>query len=463
MVKIYSNFNHTVVDFMKRIIDYYLLQWKNSPGRKPLIVRGARQVGKTFAIRRLGKTFEHFVEINLELQPEIAEIFQHNLKPERILQSITHLTSKRIEPGTTLLFFDEIQASPRALTALRYLYEEMPQLHVVAAGSLLDFAIQEVGVPVGRVSFLHMYPVSFLEFLVAQGKSAFVADILTQKFLQEPPLNSVHESVLRLVGMYLALGGMPQVLMRWEEFKDFTNCFELQTELVYAYRQDFFKYAKAHQIKYLDLIFGEMPRQLGQKFKFSAIPGEYRKRELAPALDLLATAGVCHTIMRSAGNGIPLAAQADADDFKAILLDIALTQCVLKIKPGSWFVQPLQELINKGAVVEAFIGQELLAYAYPRSKEGLFYWRKNEQGGAAEIDYLVQCDAAVIPIEVKSGTGTSLKSMKTFLQTHPRSPFGVRFSTNNYSVFENLHSYPLYAVAGMLCLEERELLMKALL
>ena len=243
---------------------------------------------------------------------------------------------------------------------------------------------------------------------------------------------------------------MPEAVVRWQATRDPQLCFEVHHALVDTYRQDFEKYAKKFQIKYLNVLFNAIPQQLGKKFKYSVIEGDYRKRELVPCLDLLSTAGIIHSAPCSAGNGIPLGAEADPNDFKIIFLDIALSQTMLGLDLKNWFLSPQQEFINKGVLIESFVGQELLAYAYPTSKAGLFYWRRNKTGSEAEIDYLIQDKEYIVPIEVKSGLGTTLKSMQLFLESHPKSSYGIRFSTHNYSVHNNIHSYPLYTIVQMM-------------
>lgn len=431
---------------MKRLIDQYLLEWKDSSYRKPVLLRGARQVGKTFAIRQLGKNFEHFIEINFETDKRFRDLFTDDLHPTRIMRDIELITLKKIIPGKTLLFFDEIQIVPQALTSLRYFYEQVPEQHIIAAGSLLDFRIQQEGMPVGRVMSLYMYPLSFFEFLCACGYTRMAQELLPAD--EKKPLSPlIHKELLRILGEYLAIGGMPEAVERWRTTKDPRACFEVHQTLLDTYRHDFDKYAKKLQIKYLELLFREIPRQLGSKFKFSAIQGDYRKRELAPCLQLLSTAGIAHEVMRSAGNGVPLGAEASPEDYKVVFLDIALCQSLLGIDLAAWFLQPQQEFINKGPLVEAFAGQEFLTYADPKSKAHLFYWQRNVKGSEAEIDYLVQEKAHIVPIEVKSGPGTTLKSMHLFLEHHPQSSYGIRFSTQEYSVHDKIYSYPLYAIA----------------
>lgn len=442
---------------MKRLIDFYLKEWKEATTRKPLLLRGARQVGKTSAVRTLGNLFPHFLEVNLENYPEAAEVFEHgNFDPHRIIKELSERLKVEtpVFPGRTLLFIDEIQVVPRAITALRYFYEQMPDLHVIAAGSLLDFAIQEVGVPVGRVEFHQMYPMSFLEFLSALDEKMMIEEIINHT-ADEPIADYLLTKGLNLVGEYLAIGGLPEAVKKWALIKEPYECFKVHQSITSTYQQDFNKYAKRFQIKYLNALFKGVPVQLGKKFNYSSIPGEFRKRDLSPALDLLETANIVHKVQRTAAQGIPLGSQIDPDDSKVILLDVALSQALLGLDLGFWITNPLEQFINKGNLVEAFIGQEIISYADSIKKEELYYWAREKAGSEAEVDYVIQQGERVIPIEVKSGKGTTLKSMQMFLESHPNSPYGIRFSTNNYSIHQKIHSYPLFAVAKIIMKDKR--------
>jgi len=431
---------------MKRIIDYFLLEWKNeSYNRKPLLLRGARQVGKTHAARQLGKTFRNCVEINLESSEILRTIFTQDHDPKRIVFQLSEYLQVDITPGSTLLFIDEIQIVPNAITTLRYFYELMPDLHVIAAGSLLDFAIEKVGIPVGRVSSLYMYPMSFLEFLVALGYSQWAQAIL-QNSEREPLFDALHNKILNIVGTYLAIGGMPAAINAWIQTQQSRQVKRVHSDLLTSYQQDFNKYASKHQIKYLDALFNHALSQLSRKFMYSRVEG-YQKRELEPALELLQKAGLVHPITKTSGQGIPLGAEAELNDFKIIFLDVGLSQASLNLDITQWFIEPLKAFVNKGEIMEAFIGQEMLAYEDPIAKKNLYYWRRSERNSQAEIDYLIQIQENVIPIEVKSGEGSTLRSMHLFLETHKNSPYGLRFSTQNYSTYEKIKSYPLYSVA----------------
>jgi predicted AAA+ superfamily ATPase len=429
---------------MKRTVDYFLLEWKTRQGRKPLLLRGARQVGKTHAVRELGKTFSNFIEINLELNAGARAIVEKDLDPHRIVQQLSELVQKKITPGSTLLFFDEIQQVPKAVIALRYFYELMPELHVIAAGSLLDFAIEQVGVPVGRISSLYMYPLSFFEFLLALGNHKWAKAILNHN-VDTPMSGPVHEKLLQTLGVYLAIGGMPEAVNAWVNTRVSWESKKVHTDLLYAYQQDFGKYAKKHQIKYLDLLFQKAINQVSNKFVYSRV-GEYKKRELEPALELLEKAGLLYRVTRSAGQGIPLGAQADLDDFKIIFLDVGLCQALLKFDIAPWFIEPEHMFINKGELVEAFVGQEILAYSDPIAKESLFYWHRENRSSQAEVDFLVQINNNIVPIEVKAGASKRIKSMQLFFDSHVNSSYGLRFSTDNYGVYQKIRSYPLYAV-----------------
>lgn len=443
------------VGFMKRLIDYHLMIWKSDSNRRPLLLRGARQIGKTFSVRELGKSFSELVEINFEYHKEALSVFEKNLDPERIMRELSLLAGKPIIPGKTLLFFDEIQAAPQVIIALRYFYEKVPELHVIAAGSLLDFAIEKVGVPVGRIQSLYLYPLSFIEFLAGMGEALLIEEIINHNPLEEMS-QIAHGKLLGLLAEYLVFGGMPQAIEQWKEKKDPLSCGKIHSMLLDFYRQDFGKYARTKQIKYVESIFEDIPVQLGKKFKYSLIEGEYRKRELAPALDLLVTAGVAHKVFYAAGQGAPLRAQSDQQDYKVIFLDVGLCQMSLDLDVAGWFLDPLAQFINKGALVEAFVGQEMLAYDNPSRQRKLYYWHKESRNDAAEIDYLIQKKGVIIPIEVKSGTGRTLKSLQSFLESHMTSPYGIRFSTNNYSEYQRIKSFPLYAIASVVSEEDAE-------
>jgi uncharacterized protein len=441
----------------KRIIDLHLNRWMTDPYRKPLLLRGARQVGKTYAVRRLGGQFKSFAEVNFEKLEGAASIFEKDLDPKRLILALSLLIKAPIIPGETLLFFDEVQEAPRAILALRYFYEEMPNLHVIAAGSLLEFAIAKVGVPVGRISMFYMYPLSFLEYLVATGYNLIAKEILNHA-VGVPMEEAVHTKILDLVGEYLSIGGMPEAVTRWTQTKDPASTLNVLQQITAAYRQDFEKYARKTQVKYLEQLFKQAPHLVGKDFSYREIHGEYRKRELSPALDLLERANIVHYIRHSSGQGIPIGSEIDFDTFKIIYLDVGLCQAILGSDISIWFLRPLEGFENRGEIAESFIGQELICYASPDNKAELHFWKRREKNSAAEVDYLVQRDDKIIPIEVKSGHGKTLRSLHLFLETHPKSDFAVRFSSLNYSIMNKLDSRPLYAAASLASPKQREAL-----
>jgi predicted AAA+ superfamily ATPase len=398
--------------------------------------------------------FDHLYVIYLgnSIIPFYRGLFDQDLNPHRIVNELSLFSKQAIIPGKTLLFFDEIQIVPQGITALRYFYEKMPELHVIAAGSLLDFAIEQVGVPVGRAESLYMYPLSFIEYLAAMNESMVIKKILDHSVDSAiSPL--VHQKIVYSLKEYFVFGGMPQAIYRWSTTNDALQAAKSHAAILEFYQQDFNKYARKNQIKYVQLIFDEIPVQLGQKFKYSAVEGDYRKRELAPALDLLVTAGVAHKVYYSPGQGVPLGAQRDPLNYKAIFLDVGLAQSHLGVDLAAWFLQPDQQFINKRSLVEAFVGQELIAYASPLKKHRLYYWHKESSAQQAEIDYLIQLKDQIVPVEVKSGEGRTLKSLHYFLENHKQSPYGIKFSNQNYSILKDkekdyiIHSYPLYAIA----------------
>lgn len=432
---------------MHRFIDHYLQNWAGEAARKPLLLRGARQVGKTFSVRQLGKTFPHHVEINCEeLLSDCRMIFEKDLNPERILRALSLLAGKVITPGETLLFIDEIQVVPEAVLALRYFYEKVPQLHVIAAGSLLEFALEKVGIPVGRVDSVYMYPMTWLEFLWAKNETLLLEEICKHDITAAMP-EVVHNKLIGLLGEYFAVGGMPEVVRHWIEQNDPLLCFKTQQSLLDNYRQDFEKYAKKHEVKYVELLFDQIPRQLGQRFKFASIPGEFRKRELQPCFELLVKAGVVHPVYHTSAQGLPLGAGADLDKFKALFLDIGFAQALLGLDLKAWILNPGSAFANQGAIVEAFVGQEILAYSHVFQKKMMYFWQKEDRTAQAEVDYLIQIKDQIIPIEVKSGKTGSLRSLKEYLKQHPNTAYSIRFSSQNYSEYDHLHSYPLYAIA----------------
>lgn len=399
-------------------------------------------------VRRLSKQFTSFVEINFEETPSLSSVFDTDLTPQRILRDLELTLGVTIIPEETLLFFDEVQLATNALLSLRYFYEKLPELHIIAAGSLLDFAIAKVGLPVGRVSFLHVNPMTFIEFLWALDRTSLAKQI-TEHTPQTPLSTTVHNTALKFLGEYFAIGGMPEAIATWRENGNYQECSLIHQDIINTYQQDFEKYARTAQVKYVEKIFNLCSLQVGKQFVFAKIDGDYKARELSPALELLIKANVINTVTYTSGQGLPLAAQSNSKRFKVITLDIGLMQTLLGTTAENWILSPETTFINKGAIAEAFVGQELLGYSEPRKPHQLYYWENTQRGSIAEIDYLaIDDNQNIIPIEVKAGKSGKLKSLWQFLEDHTQSPYGIQYSMENYSCTDELLNYPLYAVAG---------------
>lgn len=269
---------------MKRAVYKELTNWAKDSSRKPLILRGARQVGKSYLVKELQQTFNNHIELNFEERPELAKIFQNTLEIDEILKKITAILKQKITPGETLIFFDEVQLCPAALTSLRYFYEKRPDIHVIAAGSLIEFAIEDVGLPVGRVRSLYMHPMTFHEFLMAVDEYQLI-EYLTGHDNTTEIDEVIHERMKSLLADYFAVGGMPEAVKMWSQTKDLNRVQLIHSDLIDTFRQDFSKYAKKGQIKYIDKVFNAIPKLSGKKFVFSSVDESLRARELRPALE----------------------------------------------------------------------------------------------------------------------------------------------------------------------------------
>ena len=431
---------------MERSLTKTLIDWKNDSSRKPILVRGARQVGKSYLIKEFGQSFDSYVEFNFDFDRKLATVFEEDSDPERIIKELSIAAEKQIIPGTTLLFLDEIQECPSVIRALRYFYEKMPDLHVIAAGSLLDFVLENIGVPVGRIQMLYLYPLSFVEFLNAKGKSILLEALFEHNAAKAAP-EFMHKQLFKLYGEYMAIGGMPEVVNEWLLHTDLKKTRKMQRSLVETYKTDFWKYVSKYQKPHVETVYSAVPRLSGKKFIFSAVNPEARSRELKPALDLLSKAGVVHPITHSSSNGLPLAAEINPKFNKVILSDVGLMQSMLGYDTKGWILEPKKAAADFGAVVESFVGQEILAYSSTDQKKSLFYWARDKRGSSAEVDYVIQLGSDVVPIEVKAGRSSALKSMSLFLKEKPSSTYGLLFSQQNFLFRHPIRRYPLYAVS----------------
>jgi predicted AAA+ superfamily ATPase len=432
---------------MKRDLQEYLRTWKNNSKKKPILLRGARQVGKSWLARDLGKTFDNFVEINFEKTPEPCAFFKGNLDVQKITRDISNYFGTRIIPGKSLLFLDEIQECPRAILALRYFREDFPELHVIAAGSLLEFELRNISTPVGRIQFVYVYPLSFAEYLSAVGKEN-LRDMLMENDFQPIP-EPIHNQLLREIRNYTLLGGMPEVISEYRETGDFLNCMDIQTVLLETFRSDFKKYAMKHQVKYLRTVFDAVPLQLGNKFKYVNVARDIKSRELSDALELLEMAGIVYKVYHSSSNGIPLKAESDPKKFKVLFFDIGLTLRLLKLDHRPLLLDPDITMVNNGELAELLVGLELIAYRDFKEKSELYYWHREAKSSNAEVDYVIDIGDRIVPVEVKSSGRGRVKSLNLFMEIK-KSELGVKVSDLNFSNRERVHLIPFYGIESLL-------------
>ncbi len=425
---------------MKRFIDQELLKWKHRKRRKPLIVRGARQVGKTHSIRSFGEShYDTFLLADLERNPELHRVFSGKLDARQIIADLEILLGEQIQPGKTLLFIDEIQAFPRAITALRYLYEEIPDLHVIAAGSLLEFAMKDISFPVGRIQFLQLYPLCFVEYLLANGNNEAAGILL------EPPRalsESVHAFLCEELKRYFFIGGMPESVLSYVESGSMQEAFEVQSEICETYRMDFAKYRPQVNKDCLNSVLTSISQNVGQQIKYSKLAMGFSNPTLKKGFDLLVMARIIAKISSADPSGLPLGASSSDKVFKGLMVDSGLMRYLSGMPIDVEYQKA--ELLNiyKGGMAEQFVGQEMLM-----SQNGsLHYWSRRARSSSAEVDYLAIIDGEIYPIEVKSGPSGRLKSLHIFLETYKNCPKGIVFSSGPYRNLteERITFIPLY-------------------
>lgn len=433
---------------MKRDVEKELLSWKGQKDRLPLLLRGARQVGKSYIVEEFGKkAFENVVVVNFEFRPELKKCFA-TLDPGEIVNKLQLLMGVTIEAEKTLLFLDEIQECPNAITALRYFKERYNRLAVIGAGSLIEFALNspDLAVPVGRIQCLFLEPLSFGEFLTASGNDPL------RNYLQEIRLDSafddaVHHKLMELLRTYFIVGGMPAVVKEYLESGNFLNCQRLQYSLFHTYRSAFGKYAKSSEHKYLQKVFEEIPRLVGSRVKYSNIDPDSKSRDIKRALGLLKLAGIISPVYATAASGLPLGAQINEMKFKLNFLDVGLMQNACGLQTELTLTDDLVQ-INAGTVAEQFIGQELRAYHDSYLEHNLFFWARDKKSSSAEVDYVVALDSLILPVEVKAGKTGTLKSLKLFME-EKKSLFGIRFSQERPSLHDKVLTLPLYMAEQM--------------
>lgn len=437
---------------MYRDIEKELLSWKNKKDRTPLIIRGARQVGKSFTTEQFAK--KHFpfqVIVDFEEKKEVKACFE-TLDVYKIISSLELIYRTKIIPEQTLLFLDEIQLCPQAIKALRYFKEKIPELHVIAAGSLLEFVLEDekepISFPVGRVRFLNMKPLSFQEFMLAIGQGQWI-EALEQVTLKNPLTEGLHNHVMQFVKDYFFIGGMPAAISSYIKSHSYLEVIYEQKSLLDIYKLDLAKYGKKKEFFHLQKLFELAPQFVAKHFRYSKIDPEssHPSRDYKNALRKLEQANLILPVHATSANGLPLKAEINEKKFKLLFLDIGLLQCALEIDPTIFTTTSFYQ-VNAGTLSEQFVGQEWLAYQDPYLDPHLFFWETEKKGNMAEVDFLIQLAGKIIPIEVKAGKSGHYPSLYQFLALKSL-PLGVHLSVKPLSYKNRVLSVPFYLIKAL--------------
>ena len=433
--------------YIKRNMDKVLLSWKTDPDRKPLLIRGARQVGKSSTVEQFGIHFDYFITVNFEKNKKIRTIFEGDLDVKEICLNLSVHFKKPIVPEKTLLFFDEIQNCPNALISLRYFFEDYPELHIIAAGSLLEFALEELtSYGVGRIDSLFMYPFSFQEFMFACGEELLWNEVC--KSSPEKPLFSVfHTKCSDLLKKYLIIGGMPEAVSDFVKNNDILKVQKILDRLILSFQNDFAKYKKKLPTLLLREVFASVVKQAGGKFIYSKA-AETSQYNIKQAINMLIMSGLIIPVVSSSANGIPLGAEINHKKCKILLLDTGIFQRLLDLQLADFLFSDDFEVINKGSIAEQFAGLELIKNSSPYTSETLYFWTREKEKSQAEVDYLIQKNGEIIPIEVKSGKSGKMQSLHLFLK-EKQIKYGIRTSLENFTKYDNIRVYPLYAIGNI--------------
>jgi uncharacterized protein len=436
--------------YYKRKIDSELIEWMSESKRKPILLRGARQVGKSSAVRNLSKNFEYYVEINFEEDKSARMVFENsNLTPQLICEKLALLYGIPIIEGKTLLFFDEIQACIPAISSLRFFYERMPDLHLIAAGSLLEFALEEIpSFGVGRIRSLFMYPFSFLEFLEANG-NLLLWEAVKKSNLQNRLDEVIHNKVIDLLKLFLIIGGMPESVATYMREKDILKCQTVLNDLTVSLKNDFSKYKKKIPSLQISSAFDSILQQSLHKFKYTNNHSEYSLYQMKQAVALLIMSGLIIPITHTSANGLPFGAEANPKFQKMLLLDTGIYQRLLGLQLSDILLSDDFDTINKGSIAEMFVGLELLKATSCHEQAALYYWQREEKNSQAEVDYVIQQNKTIIPVEVKSGKQGKMQSLHLFMKGK-KSEYGIRTSLENFAIYDKIKVYPLYAIGKIL-------------
>lgn len=433
--------------YINRQIDNELLSWSREKDHKPLLLRGARQVGKSSSVRKLAENFEYFVEVNFEKDGKVHSYFGGDLDVKEISDQISVQYKKPIIPNKTLLFFDEIQACPRAISALRFFYEDYPELHIIAAGSLLEFALEELpSFGVGRIESVYMYPFSFQEFMTACGEELLWKEVCKSS-PEKPLFHTFHESCVALLKKFLVLGGMPAVVSKYVQNRDTLAAQKELSNLINTLISDFSKYKQRVPELRISTAFKAVVEQAGNKFNYSKVE-QYNSRQIKKSIELLQKAGLVISIVHASANGIPLGAQINSKKQKFMLLDTGIFQRLLGLELSDILFSNNFSVINKGFIAEQMVGLELLKSAPSYDQEQLYYWHRESGKSQAEVDYIIQKKGKIIPIEVKSGTSGKMQSLHLFLK-EKQVEYGIRTSLENFAQYDKIKVYPLYAIGNV--------------
>ena len=429
---------------MYRIAIEKLYKWKNNKRRKPLIIEGARQVGKTWLMKEFGKqAYADTVYINFDSNSRMADLFSADLDTDRLIMGLELYAGRKINPENTLLIFDEVQEVPRALASLKYFYENAPQYHIVCAGSLLGIALhQGTSFPVGKVDFLKLYPLSFSEFLMATGNERF-AELLKKQDYEM--ITSFKQTYIDALKHYYFVGGMPEAVQSFAESKDFNEVRAIQKRILAAYEQDFSKHAPNEIVPKIRMLWNSIPSQLARenkKFIYGLVREGGRAREYETAIMWLSDCGLVHKVSRVNAAGIPLKAYEDLKAFKLFVVDVGLLGCMTGLRQRTLLDGDDLFVEFKGALTEQYVCQQLKTI----EDLGVYYYTNDR--GSCEIDFVVDTGEQIVPIEVKAETNLRAKSLKTYRERF-EPELSVRTSMADYKKEDWLLNLPLYAIENI--------------